>query len=730
MNQKKINLYKSRCESAAKFKEESIMKKLRRMGLVCLTVLAMILPVCPASAATIEDQSKVIFYQNGAAVAKDAIAAGEVTAKVRVASETLDQNQGFKIILAAYNSNKTELKDVSYQSASLWAAGAASVKAPAERSFTVGPVTVPEDGSAEVYIWNNDLTPEGEGVGIVNRGTYCLSGIKLGNYTTAVDQIGKRILVNTTEDVTGAQISNVKAPDGYTCAWSGNAIVLTAPDGTAVTYPVLKTDAFSAYDFEDGMQGWKSNGGTAEDGCTVEQAVDKLDSSNHVIKLTDNSATKAAVARLDVKKSYPYVVSYKVLYDMPNEGDNILFSGMRLWKSTEPWESMAGASVGYANASDASDGYVFVGEGRNGGNPIYTRAFFDLNTWHEASIAYVDENTAEYYFDGKLVAVGKPGDNVGDLASLRFMTSPNNATRTCTVYLDDVIIRDYYLQKAELSSASFVDAEGNPVAGFMHDGTVYANASDLTGLTLGQVSVSDGAAAALSGSQITVTSADGLVNNYPVVAKPFFSDNFESYAEGAVLQSVNPDWYIATTNETGRTALVAKDGSNGLLRLTSNTNRKAFVYTQIKIPNQSKSFVAQYRVRYGLVADTTFGSDVSPYYSYVGRYMNDGKNMSYGLQPVSGVATGMTLQGSAKTNVTKSGAIALNQWYTMKIVYRVTTGTDGNETAKVTYYLDGELLGTKDMEANVQDINPNYLEIRTGNRTCVTDYDDITILPL
>lgn len=703
------------------------MKKLRRMGLVCLTVLAMILPVCPASAATIEDQSKVIFYQNGAAVAKDAIAAGEVTAKVRVASETLDQNQGFKIILAAYNSNKTELKDVSYQSASLWAAGAASVKAPAERSFAVGPVTVPEGGSAEVYIWNNDLTPEGEGVGIVNRGTYCLSGIKLGGYTTAVDQIGRRILVNTTEDVTGAQISNVKAPDGYTCAWSGNAIVLTAPDGTAVTYPVLKTDAFSAYDFEDGMQGWKSNGGTAEDGCTVEQAVDKLDSSNHVIKLTDNSATKAAVARLDVKKSYPYVVSYKVLYDMPNEGDNILFSGMRLWKSTEPWESMAGASVGYANASDASDGYVFVGEGRNGGNPIYTRAFFDLNTWHEASIAYVDENTAEYYFDGKLVAVGKPGDNVGDLASLRFMTSPNNATRTCTVYLDDVIIRDYYLQKAELSSASFVDAEGNPVAGFMHDGTVYANASDLTGLTLGQVSVSDGAAAALSESQITVTSADGLVNNYPVVAKPFFSDNFESYAEGAVLPTSEAGPYRSASNAgLADAVLVAKDGENNILKTKNTSTSGQFTYVQISIPNLSKSFVAQYRVRYGLLDGASFDTSTNcPFYSYVGG----AGDQYYGLQPIySTNKDAIDLQYTAKTKGTKKGAIALNQWYTMKIVYQVTADTDGNDAATVTYYLDGELLGTEKMEAEA---SPNaFIEIRDSKRNHTVDYDDITILPL
>ena len=703
------------------------MKKLRRMGLVCLTVLAMILPVCPASAATIEDQSKVIFYQNGAAVAKDAIAAGEVTAKVRVASETLDQNQGFKIILAAYNSSKTELKDVSYQSASLWAAGMTSVKAPAERSFTVGPVTVPEGGSAEVYIWNNDLTPEGEGVGIVNRGTYCLSGIKLGGYTTAVDQIGKRILVNSTENVTGAAISNVKAPAGYTCAWSGDAIVLTAPDGTAVTYPVLKTDAFSAYDFEDGMQGWTSNGGTAAEGCTVEQAEDKLDSSNHVIKLTDNSAAKAAVARLDVKKSYPYVVSYKVLYDMPNEGDNILFSGMRLWKSTEPWESMAGASVGYANASDASDGYVFVGEGRNGGSPIYTRAFFDLNTWHEASIAYVDENTVEYYFDGKLVAAGKPGDNVGDLASLRFMTSPNNVTRTCTVYLDDVMIRDYYLQKAELSSASFKDAEGNPVAGFMHDGTVYANAADLTGLTLGQVSVSDGATAALSGSQITVTSADGLVKNYPVVAKTFFSDNFESYAEGDALTTSAVGPYISAGNNGLENAvLVAKDGENNILRTKNTSTSGDFTFVQISIPDQSKSFVAQYRVRYGLLEGASFDSSSKncPFYSYVGG----SGDKYYGLQPIGGDATGMTLQGTAKTNVTKSKAIALNQWYTMKIVYRVTADTDGNETAKVTYYLDGELLGTKDMEAEVSPYHA--IDIRDSKRNHIVDYDDITILPL
>lgn len=702
------------------------MKKLRRMGLVCLTVLAMILPVCPASAATIEDQSKVIFYQNGAAVAKDAIAAGEVTAKVRVASETLDQNQGFKIILAAYNSNKTELKDVSYQSASLWAAVDGTV-APAERSFTVGPVTVPEGGSAEVYIWNNDLTPEGEGVGIVNRGTYCLSGIKLGSYTTAVDQIGKRILVNTTENVTGAAISNVKAPAGYTCAWSGDAIVLTAPDGTAVTYPVLKTAAFSVYDFENGMQGWFSDGGTAEDGCTVEQAADKLDSSNHVIKLTDNSTTKAAVARLNVTKAYPYVVSYKVLYDMPNEGDDICFSGMRLWKGTEPWESMAGASVGYVNTNDVNSGYVFVGEGRNIGNLIYTRAFFDLNTWHEASIAYVDKNTVEYYIDGKLVAVGKPGDNVGDLASLRFATSPGNVKRTCTVYLDDVMIRDYYLQKAELSSASFVDAAGNPVAGFMHDGTVYANTADLTGLTLGQVSVSDGATAALSGSQITVTSADGLVKNYPVVAKTFFSDNFESYEEGAALTTSEAGPYIFVGNDGLENAvLVAKDGENNILRTKNTTTSKKFTYVQISIPNQSRSFVAQYRVRYGLLDGASFepSSGNCPFYSYVGG--NGDKY--YGLQPISGDATGMTLKGTAKTNVTKSGAIAMNQWYTMKIVYRVIAGTDGNETAKVTYYLNGELLGTKDMEAEVSPVR--YIEIRDSQRNHIVDYDDITILPL
>lgn len=713
------------------------MKKLRRMGLVCLTVLAMILPVCPASAATIEDQSKVIFYQNGAAVAKDAIAAGEVTAKVRVASETLDQNQGFKIILAAYNSNKTELKDVSYQSASLEKMNSTespSVTAPAERSFTVGPVTVPEGGSAEVYIWNNDLTPEGEGVGIVNRGTYCLSGIKLGSYTTAVDQIGKRILVNTTENVTGAAISNVKAPAGYTCAWSGDAIVLTAPDGTAVTYPVLKTAAFSAYDFE-GRSGalsttvkteWfnDSRNLTEGDKVTVTYAKDPLDGNNDVIQLTDGSGEKSAWARLNVAKSYPYVISYKVMYAEPNEGDDIGYSFMGLIEGAS-WQVMAGASAAAINADGEARKFGFAIEKKNAYAET-TKLHFDLNTWHEASIAFIDENTVKYYFDGKEAATYKP-ETALDLNHIVFRTNNN---RTCTVYLDDVMIRDYYLQKAELSSASFKDAAGNPVAGFMHDGTVYANAADLTGLTLGQVSVSDGATAALSGSQITVTSADGLVKNYPVVAKTFFSDNFESYEEGAVLQSVNPDWYIATTNQPGRTALVARDGSNGLLRLTSNTNRQAFVYTQIKIPNQSKSFVAQYRVRYGLVADTTFGSDVSPYYSYVGRYMNDGKTMSYGLQPVSGVATGMTLQGSAKKNVTKSGAIAMNQWYTMKIVYRVIAGTDGNETAKVTYYLNGELLGTKDMEANVQDINPNYLEIRTGNRTCVTDYDDITILPL
>ncbi len=711
------------------------MKKLRRMGLVCLTVLAMILPVCPASAATIEDQSKVIFYQNGKVVAKDAIAAGEVTAKVRVASETLDQNQGFKIILAAYNSNKTELKDVSYQSESLEKMNSTespSVTAPAERSFTVGPVTVPAGGSAEVYIWNNDLTPEGEGVGIVNRGTYCLSGIKLGSYTTAVDQIGKRILVNTKENVTGAAISNVKAPAGYTCAWSGDAIVLTAPDGTAVTYPVLKTDAFSAYDFE-GRSGalsttvkteWfnDSRNLTEGDKVTVTYAKDPLDGNNDVIQLTDGSSQKSAWARLNVAKSYPYVISYKVMYAEPNEGDDIGYSFMGLIEGTN-WQVMAGASAASINADGEARKFGFAIEKKNAYAET-TKLHFDLNTWHEASIAFIDENTVKYYFDGKEAATYKP-ETALDLNHIVFRT---NDKRTCTVYLDDVMIRDYYLQKAELSSASFKDAAGNPVAGFMHDGTVYANRANLTGLTLDQVSVSDGATAALSGSQITVTSADGLVKNYPVVAKTFFSDNFDSYAEGAALTTSETGPYKSASNAgLADAVLVAKDGGNNILRTKNTTTSGQFTYVQILIPDRSKSFVAQYRVRYGLLDGTSFdaANKNCPFYSYVGG----AGDQYYGLQPISGTnKDAIDLQYTAKTKGTKKGAIALNQWYTMKIVYQVTADTDGNEAAAVTYYLDGELLGEENMAAEV---SPNaFIEIRDSKRNHIVDYDDITILPL
>ena len=86
------------------------------------------------------------------------------------------------------------------------------------------------------------------------------------------------------------------------------------------------------------------------------------------------------------------------------------------------------------------------------------------------------------------------------------------------------------------------------------------------------------------------------------------------------------------------------------------------------------------------------------------------------------------MQYTAKTKGTKKGAIALNQWYTMKIVYQVTADTDGNDAATVTYYLDGELLGTEKMEAEV---SPNaFIEIRDSKRNHTVDYDDITILPL
>ena len=101
----------------------------------------------------------------------------------------------------------------------------------------------------------------------------------------------------------------------------------------------------------------------------------------------------------------------------------------------------------------------------------------------------------------------------------------------------------------------------------------------------------------------------------------------------------------------------------------------------------------------------------------------------YGLQPIySTNKDAIDLQYTAKTKGTKKGAIALNQWYTMKIVYQVTADTDGNDAATVTYYLDGELLGTEKMEAEV---SPNaFIEIRDSKRNHTVDYDDITILPL
>ena len=61
------------------------MKRVRRTCLAVITALAMVLPAFNVSAAVIEEQAEVVFYQNGTAVEQSNIAANTpVKAKVKV----------------------------------------------------------------------------------------------------------------------------------------------------------------------------------------------------------------------------------------------------------------------------------------------------------------------------------------------------------------------------------------------------------------------------------------------------------------------------------------------------------------------------------------------------------------------------------------------------------------------------------------------------------------------
>ena len=338
-------------------------------------------------------------------------------------------------------------------------------------------------------------------------------------------------------------------------------------------------------------------------------------------------------------------------------------------------------------------------------------------------MAVVDANTVKYYFDGKFI--GKL-DVTGYTTSLNYIRFETNNGRTSVAYIDDVMIRDYYVEKADLYSASFKDASDSAVSGYMYNGRVYANAASLDGLSLDTYSVSDGASAVLDNenSKITVTSADGKTQDYQVVAKTFFTDNFEGYTVGANLPE---DGNYTVTSADDTSVLVAEDDSNKILCLTDNSASN-YARTRIKLSDNTtaKSFVAEYRVRYGV--NGTFGGTNVPYYAYAGG--NGGSY--YAIQPLNGtedaIKIGYSIQDTSDStkdkNIPSSKTIKLNEWHTMKIVYT----TDGS-TANVSYYMDGEALA-EDQTARVK--NPfEYLELRTsGNRTCIVDYDDITILPL
>ena len=63
-------------------------------------------------------------------------------------------------------------------------------------------------------------------------------------------------------------------------------------------------------------------------------------------------------------------------------------------------------------------------------------------------MAVIDANTVKYYFDGKFI--GKL-DVTGYTTSLNYIRFETNNGRTSVAYIDDVMIRDYYVEKGRIS---------------------------------------------------------------------------------------------------------------------------------------------------------------------------------------------------------------------------------------------------------------------------------------
>ncbi|MBQ7574198.1 MAG: hypothetical protein IJT23_08060 [Clostridia bacterium] len=720
------------------------MKKTSK-ALICMGIVAsMLTPALGASAATVS-QPQLAIYQGTLPVSGlGSLSAGtEATLKKQLVNNT-DSPKRMALIAAEYDNGRiiqTRTSDITV---------------PANSTvFATVKITPTNPANIKVFTWElpsatpNDALPYNT-----------LSSVKIGNYSTYVEGASKTVYVNTTDDISSAQVSDVKvSPNAtYTVAQGNSAITVTAQDGTTEVYAV-KTGGFTKLDFDSDTVGSVPTTTTGETTISPDSsstrkvivATDPDDANNKVLKVWDNYSAASAAAceyRYDLAEpvSYPYVVSTKVRYDRENtysaNADNINYNWFRLRNR----ENNVDTNIYHFGAEETGDGEYLLKMPYEAGTSTESTvdaAQGGIGQWHQVDMVCKSAADIKVYFDGRLVR-SAGAETVSDVALTRIYFITGHARKN-TTYLDDIVIRP--MEKASLTEAVF------NVPSLMVDGTVYVQADNLSGVTLdASKSTYTGTDIDVVNSAVVVTSESGTAT-YPIVLKTaanFFADDYEGVVwtgekQNAVYvgsgdinsnkvyydrqnRSAGDDVYMMTVSENGNKVLKMNAGVG-----TATGNRFGLNITNIP---SSSSYVIDYDVKYSIPAGTTFnnvdksGEGVTPVaFSINGRNTNS-KDL-VGFRPANYNSTTETFNASRQTssntgnNVTSSWAnisgtsIAMNTWYKVKIVVKA---------GKATYYLDDVAIAS---DVSVSSDALNRISIWSStNRKATVYLDNLKVLDL
>ncbi len=756
-------------------------KMQRMMGILCALLL---LTVClPGYAAVIDDVREVTYYQNGSVVAKDEIQPGQLSATVRIKSSS-DQQISYHTVLAVYAKADHKLLDVAYQPQ------IAILKDPntsvsgtwqADRTVSTGTVTVQNaDDTVSLYVWK-DMTPIGKNgenseTDLAFTSHQVLSGVKVGSYPTFVQNGQKVILVYTDEEISNEDVTVSDLPAGcsYTVASDRSSLTLTKEDGTQTTYAIIATTLFEGFDFQDNTpgdlatstagsgykDGWYWNQGkdvTYAAGSGVAYVADPQDEDNIAIKITDSDTTNSIIARYNTTYSFPFSVSYRVMYTAPNDTDDPSYSDLKI--VNQSFQEMNNMTV--RRLSEETKEYnVYTG------NDVCHRYYLSGDKWNEYELVFLDANTVKYYINGTYLYT-LSAKNAAPLGDIRFKTG---GERTSVCYLDDVVIRDL---SPKIKSVTATETGGNTVSALEYAGTIYVNADNLDSVQNITVKA-DNAAKEIRYDQSNAKVWIGDFQ-YPVVAKNFFADTFENgtvdsngnvkttvgdkeYTWGVMDQEVSADGkkyrYIDVEEESDNHYItVAQLGS------ADGTDKKPGLKLTLPTEYQSIQGVFDFDVRYrvpaqtvaatpinvtlgqtGVAVDATqnnadFTMKAEPNYGFIA--LAAGGKSYYGLRPtgIKSTSDGTIQMGaydglkSSQNGGNLSATMKMGQWHHCRIVYKAPQNADGSsQDATAEIYIDGNFV--KEVE-NASAATVKQIIAQTGSkRLCHLDYDNIIFLPL